>query len=176
MYSQIVHVRQNASLLMILKLNVKRLEILGVPLDYDLSFNSYVSKIFSKCSKLVYLMSKFRRYLNVEQSLRAYTTIVRPIIECFPTLLMGASQKNINTFESIQNRAIRIILSAQRRFSITTGCILLNLSTLASRRDFLFAKFIKNKFLKKKASNLLIQLIESSPTHNRALRFNHNFY
>jgi hypothetical protein len=151
------------------------LTLLGVTLDSSLSFNPHVTNLVSKASKLIYLTSKFRKYLNVEQALKAYTAIVRPSLEYCPSILLDTTQKNLALLEGAQNRAIRIIVSAPRQFSVTSGRLLLNLPTLASRRRYLFAKFIKYKLSKFKASNLLLELLKNSSSHNLSLRRKHTY-
>jgi hypothetical protein len=152
----------------------KTLSLLGVTLDSHLTFDHHISAMCAKTSRLVYLTSKFRKYLNVDEALRTYSTIVRPCLEYCPSLLLNISQRNSNLVEGIQNRAIRIILSAPRKFSITSGRLLLNLPTLSSRREYLFAKFIEYKLSKLKASRQLLKLVRSSSSHSRSLRSKHH--
>jgi exonuclease III len=149
------------------------LSILGVTLDPALTFSLHTKNIVSKANKLVYLSSKFRKFLNVEQAIKIFQTIIRPIMEYCSSLLLNTSVLNIRQIELTQNRAIRIILSAPRIFSVTTGRTLLNLPTLKSRRQYLFCKFIHSKLLKGRASRYLLELLAETTSHNHSLRSSH---
>lgn len=150
--------------------SVGTLSVLGVQLDSELSFAPHIDSVCRKASSLVYLSSKFRKYLNVEQARLAYTSIVRPVLEYCSSLFLNTSQRNILALERVQNRAIRIILTAPVKFSVTSGRILLNLPTLISRRKYLFHKFVHKKVLNKKASHYIIKAVETSRSHNLSLR------
>lgn len=146
------------------------IELLGVILDQKLSFTPYIQAITSKAYKRIYLLSRFKKFLNLEQTLCTYSTIIRPILEYCSSIILDTSKKNSYALEMVQNRAIRLILNAPRRFSITTGRTLLNLPTLESRRSYLFHKFVHLKFLKHKASNYLLSLPDRLNSHTRTLR------
>ena len=151
------------------------LNILGITLDPLLTFSPHIKNMVSKANKLIHLSSKLHKFLNVEQAIALFKSIVRPTLEYCPSLLLHISSKNSQQIEKIQNRAIRIILSAPKKFSITTGRALLNLPTLKSRRQYLFNKFIKKKLLKGHASRHLLQIFSNAHSHNRTLRSSHNF-
>ena len=55
-------------------------------------------------------------------------------------------KKVTEIIEKLQNKAIRIIVSAPKRFSVTTGRSILNLPKLQSRRQYyLFHNFTHKK-------------------------------
>ena len=146
------------------------LKILGVILDSNLTFTSQIENITKKSNKLLYLISRAKKYMNVEQALTAYKTTIRPILEYCFSIYMLNSQKNSNALEKVQNKAIRVILSAPSRFSVTTGRLLLNLHTLTSRRNYLFHKFVHKRIAKRKVSKHILLIINNSSHHNRSLR------
>ena len=92
--------------------------------------------------------------MNVEESLKTYKIIVRPILEYCSAIYLDTIQKVTETIEKVQNKAIRIIVSAPKKFSITTGRVLLNLPTLQSRRQYLFHNFTHKKLQKTKLPNI----------------------
>ena len=110
--------------------------------------------------------------MNVEESLKTYKTIVRPILEYCSAIYLDTTQKVTGTIEKVQNRAIRIIVSAPKKFSVTTGRLLLNLPTLLSRRQYLFHNFTHKKVAKNKASKHILNLVQKSRKHQRCLRSN----
>ena len=85
---------------------------------------------------------------------------------------LDSTQKVTETIEKVQNKAIRIIVSAPKKFSVTTGRSLLNLPTLQSRRLYLFHKFTHKKVAKNKASKHILNLVQKSNKHKRCLRSN----
>jgi hypothetical protein len=149
------------------------MSLLGVKIDSELSFSPHIESLSKRANGLVYLTSRFRRYLNVEQAKLTYTSIVRPILEYCSSLFLTTSQKNASSLERVQNRAIRIILSAPRSFSVTSGRALLNLPTLASRRKYLFHKFLHQRLIKRKVSRYILNLSDNCKSHSLSLRRKH---
>jgi hypothetical protein len=137
---------------------------------YRIEYRSIHRIYIVTAAKLVYLFSKFRRFLNVEQSLNTYKSIIRPVLEYCPSILLATSDKNTDLIERLQNRVIRVIVQTPSRFSITNGRRFLNLSTLKSGRIYLFNKFVYKKFKLQKCAHLLITLSQELKSHQRSLR------
>ena len=76
------------------------------------------------------------------------------------------------TLEKVQNKAIRIITSAPKQFSVTSGRLLLNLHTLHSRRNCLFHIFVKSRVHKGRASKHILHLVSKSNRHTQSLSNN----
>jgi hypothetical protein len=151
------------------------LTLLGVTLDSGLTFGAQIDKLTSKVNSLIHLSSKFKRFLNIEQATSLYTAIVRPSLEYCSSLLLNITLKLSNKLEYIQNRAIRVILSAPRKFSVSLGRLLINLPTLSSRRKYLFTNFVHYKLTKLKASKHLLLMVDSCKSHRISLRTRHSF-
>jgi len=79
-----------------------------------------------------------RRNVNIRNSQvkqRAYTSLVRPILEYSSTVWDPYTSTAINKIEAVQRRAARVITSQyQRTASVTAMLAELNLQTLAERR------------------------------------------
>ena len=148
------------------------INVLGVTLDTNLSFQTHATETATKANKIVYLLSKLKKYMNVEDSLKTYKILIRPILEYCSAIYLDATQKVTETIEKVQNKAIRIIVSAPKKFSVTTGRSLLNLPTLQSRRQYLFHNFTHKKVAKNKASKHILNLVQKSNKHQRCLRSN----
>lgn len=149
------------------------IKLLGVEIDSRLAYTNHISDLTKKANKLIYLLAKTRRFLTTEQALTTYTSIIRPILEYCPTLLLNLSLKLSRTIELLQNNAIRIITRAPRILPLTCSRTILNLHTLHSRRKYLFHKFISSKFIKGKASIYLLNLCFQHCTRNLATRSQH---
>ena len=110
--------------------------------------------------------------MNVAESLETYKIIVRPILEYCSAIYLDTIQKVTETIEKVQNKAIRIIVSAPKKFSITTGRVLLNISPQQSRRQYLFYNFTHKKVAKYKAFKHILNLVQKSNKHRHCLRSN----
>jgi len=145
------------------------LNLLGVILDSELSLTPQANATASKANKMVYLLSKLKKYMTVENSLKTYKSLIRPIVEYCSSLYLDGLAKKSETLEKVQNKAIRIITSAPKQFSVTSGRLLLNLHTLHSRRNFLFHKFVKSRVHKCRAFKHILHLVSKSNRHTRSL-------
>jgi len=110
--------------------------------------------------------------MTVENSLKTYKSLIRPIVEYCSSLYLDGLAKHSDTLEKVQNKAIRIITSAPKQFSVTSGRLLLNLHTLHSRRNFLFHNFVKSRVHKGRASKHILHLVSKSNRHTRSLHSN----
>lgn len=146
------------------------LKVVGIILDSHLNFNEHVQQTVNKTSKMMYLLNKTRKYLNISLAKHFYTSYIRCKLEYCSNLFLNLSSKNKLSLEAIQNRAIRIILRAPKIFSVTDGRRVLNLHTLESRRRYLFVRFITRKLLKNKCSPYLTDLLKQQPCHSLSLR------
>mgnify|MGYP001796919181 CR=1 FL=1 len=66
--------------------------------------------------------------MNVD-SLTTNKILIQPILECCSAIYLDATQKVTETIERVQNKAIRIIVSAPKIFSDTTSRSILSLPT-----------------------------------------------
>jgi hypothetical protein len=146
------------------------IKLLGVILDQHLSLKTYVESLVLKSNRVLFCLSKIRKFVNPSHLLQAYKSYVRPILEYCSSLLLNTSDYNSNLLELCQNRAIRIILGTNSFFSISTGREILNLSTLGDRRRATFDRFVNNATLGKNTSFFILKLINSCKMHNRVLR------
>ena len=136
-----------------------------------LSFKDHVSQTTrTKCNNLVYVLRKIRRLITCEEAKLIYTSIIRPKIEHCCSLFLEVSSTLSRKIESVQNKAIRAICNAPRKFSVTNGRRLLNLHTLCSRRFYFFRNLV-HKVQCGLASSELYQLIENVSSHQMKLRF-----
>ena len=52
-----------------------------VTLDTNLSFQPDATDTTTKANRIVYLLPKLKKYMNVEDSLKAHKILIRPILE-----------------------------------------------------------------------------------------------
>ena len=77
-------------------------KILGVSVDNNLSWK--------KISSYLWLLSRIKEYLNIEQRTQFYKTYIQPHIDYCNLVWGGTSQINIERKFRLQKRACRIIL------------------------------------------------------------------
>ena len=86
--------------------------------------------------------------MNIEEKLKTYKILVRPILEYCSAIYLETAQKTTDTTQTVQNKAIRIIISAPRKFPVTTGRTLLNLSKLHSKEYTYFKNLFQKQGIK----------------------------
>lgn len=93
------------------------IKYLGVWLDTRLKFHTHVQKTVSKfhtCLKLLYSLLNKNSKLNQENKKLLYTSIIRPIITYAPPVLTMTSKTQQTKLQRLQNKCIRLILTADR--------------------------------------------------------------
>ena len=87
---------------------------MGVTLDTNLSFQTHATETATKANKIVYLLSKLKKYMNVEDSIKTYEILIRSILGCCSAIYLDATQKVTEIIEKVQNKTIMIIVSATK--------------------------------------------------------------
>ena len=70
------------------------INVLGVTLDTNLSFQTHATGTATKANKIVYLLSKLKKYMNVEDSLKTYKILIRPILEYCSAIYLDVTQRS----------------------------------------------------------------------------------
>ena len=73
--------------------NRSTMSVLGILLDSGLTFTPHIEAICHKANSLIYLSSKLRKFLTIEQASLVYTSIIRPTVEYCSSLFLEVSQK-----------------------------------------------------------------------------------
>ena len=91
---------------------VKHFKTLGVTLQDDLKWNIHTSNLCKKGSHRLFFLKRLKKCsVEPEELLGFFNTCVRPVLEyAAPVWATGIHQYEIDNLESIQKRAIRIIL------------------------------------------------------------------
>ena len=144
------------------------IKMLGIFIDSSLTYNYHIQQLTKQVSSRIYVLRKIRKYLNYEESLAIYKSLIRSRLEYCSALLGSCSLTNISKLESCQNKAIRVICRAPAQFSITQARTILGISSLSERRSHYFSKIIS--LISKQPDTLLYQRLHHGPTHDRDLR------
>ena len=87
---------------------------LGIWLDTKLNFNDYFKKIYRRLTVSLYAMKKIKNFLSFETMKLLYYSFFHSHLEFSSTFLMLTSNKNIDKIESLQKKAIRLLMGLPR--------------------------------------------------------------
>lgn len=79
-------------------------------LDNCLSFKRYIDKTIASCNRLLFSLSRVRRYITPHIAIQIFKSLIMSKLNYGGVLCMGASQRNLNRLQKSQNRALRICL------------------------------------------------------------------
>ena len=89
--------------------NVSVYHYLGIDLDKHMTFDKLVDATFNKANQKLHLLKKIRPFISISVAAQVYKSHVLPILDYGDFLVDSCTQNKINTLDSIQNRAVRII-------------------------------------------------------------------
>ena len=108
---------------------------LGIELDSKLSWNSHVNNITKRATNVLNLVRRDLYSCPENTKAKAYTTIVRPILEYASTVWDPHQANHIKKLEAIQRRAARFVKRDYDRHSSVSDMLQdLNWPTLQERR------------------------------------------
>ena len=137
-----------------------RINLLGVIITSDLRWNENTAQICKKANKKFYILRNLgKSRQKTELLLSAWKVLIRPITEyAAPLWQSGLSNKDISKLESLQKKAVGMILGTcyidHKRYYKVKGQLVsyesalnhLDLLTLAERREVLTTKFAMQTF------------------------------
>lgn len=90
---------------------------LGVILNKELEFTRQMNENLKRANHKIYLLSKFRSFLDKKMALNLYKTMVLPFIEFANAMLLGSSVKDKKRAQKMQNRGLRLALGRNKYYS-----------------------------------------------------------
>lgn len=126
---------------------------LGVHITNNLSWKHHINSVTCKANRVLGFMRRNFYMAPVDLKKLLYITYVRPHLEYASSIWDPGNITLVNELESIQNRAVRFILSDYRRTaSVTNMKSIINIPLLATRRKIsrlvLFHKIYNNSLLR----------------------------
>ncbi len=120
---------------------VSNYKLLGVYLNEDLSWNTYIDYIFKKACKRLYSL-RILRGAGVASSsiLKVYLTIIRPVLEYAVPVWQSISSTLSDKLETIQKRALKIIFPSAETY--LEALQLAGIDNLADRRTIICKKYM----------------------------------
>jgi hypothetical protein len=107
---------------------------LGVIFQSNLRFDDHIKEKTEKAGKILGAIKYLLHSAPTNSRLLAYTSLCRPILEYADTVWDPTTIQQIDSIESIQNRAVRFISNLKGRESLTAAKEQLCLDSLADRR------------------------------------------
>jgi hypothetical protein len=93
---------------------------LGVRLDSQLNFSSYISMLLSLCYKQVANIGKIRRYLTVDEIKSLVHALIMCRVDGCNSILYGISEFELSRLQRLQNSCARLIYG-KRKFDRVSG-------------------------------------------------------
>jgi len=154
---------------------VVSIKYLGVIIDQSLKFSENSANIVKKMSSKVGFITRNKRKFDRETRLILYKSIVAPQIDYCSSILMLANQSEIYELQKVQNRAMRLILDADRYMRI--GDMLAATKLLDVKQRLIYNVLvlmykIKNNLLPSYLCSMLQTVGDSQPYN---LRNNNDF-
>ena len=87
-------------------------KLLGVKIDSHLCWGKQVDLVCSKISSRIYLLSKIKKFLNLESRKLYYSGFILPLMDYCCVIWGNCYTENLNRILKLQKRAARLILDA----------------------------------------------------------------
>jgi hypothetical protein len=85
-------------------------KLLGIKIDSNLNWKNQINQICSKISSKIYLLSKIKKYLNLESRQLFYSGYILPLIDYCCVVWGNCSNEGLNRILKLQKRTARLIL------------------------------------------------------------------
>ena len=142
----------------IFKKSEPHIEILGIYVDQDLSWQKQIKRIKRNAMGKIRNLNRIFHLLPIKHRINLYNAIVSPQFDYGDVLWGGCSKKLSNSLQRIQNFAVKSILGKKRRYSNKKCYKKLKLLTLDQRRAIHLSVFAHKTLLNKSSKNLHFQL------------------
>jgi hypothetical protein len=85
-------------------------KLLGIKIDSNLNWKNQIDKVCSKISSKIYLLSKIKKYLNLESRQLFYSGYILPLIDYCCVVWGNCSNEGLNRIFKLKKRTARLIL------------------------------------------------------------------
>lgn len=128
--------------------NVENFKYLGVMIDKNLDFRCHAEMIKSKIGKRVGLLGRLSSKMTYDSKLIFLKSLILPLYDNCASVLMMVDDKLLVQIQRSVNKAMRIVLKANRRSNIEEMMMKLNISSVHDR-IFLNSLKLVNKTIQK---------------------------
>ena len=109
---------------------------LGVWFDSTLSMSSHISNIVKACNIQLMNLWRIAKKLSMSLKIKLVNTLIHSRLDYCNGLLYGASKKDLNRLQKIQNSAVRFIYGTRKRRGVTQKRRNLHFLPIQSRIQF----------------------------------------
>ena len=156
---------------------VKSYKCLGLELDEGLTWESHVSAIVSKVSKVIGVLRRLKRFLPLSALVLIYNSLILPHFDYCSVIWDNLAKDLGQKLQRMQNRAARIITGSDYYTRSSEILRSLNWTNLEDRRALQFKKIMYKTANNMVPSYLTNKFIRTSSVHKHNLRgANHNFF
>ena len=132
---------------------VNHFNYLGIKLDRTLTFEMHACETIRMVAHKLYLLSRVRKYINIQQAITIYRSMIVPYFDYGDIFLSNINLKTIDKLQKLQNRALRICLALDGRSNVNELHNICNINKLSHRRhvhllNFSFHRAQDMRFLK----------------------------
>ena len=124
---------------------VTHFNYLGIKLDNSLTFEQHASETIRMVAHKLYLLSKVRKYINIQQAITIYRSMTVPYFDYGDIFLININLKTIDKLQKLQNRALRLCLALDGRSNVNELHNTCNINKLVHRRHTHFLNFAYNR-------------------------------
>ena len=114
------------------------MKYLGMYINNSLNWNDHVRLTKNKVMPVVWNFAKIRHLIDLNTARVFYISIIRPLLEYAAPVIHNMSTTNVNIFEKIQNKCLRIIAQSPPQKSSHILRKQLNIPTITDRRNYLY--------------------------------------
>ena len=91
---------------------------LGITIDNCLNFNKHVQTTSHSTVHKIFLLNRYRFYIDQDSSSRTYKTMIQPIFTYGNVIYSATNLKNLDHLQKVQNRGLRVCVRPEVRVSI----------------------------------------------------------
>jgi hypothetical protein len=96
-------------------------KLLGIKIDSNLNWKNQIDQICSKISTTIYLLSKIKKYLNLESRQLFYTGYILPLIDYCCVVWGNCSNEGLNRILKLQKKNSKIDIRSRSHITICTS-------------------------------------------------------
>lgn len=115
---------------------VSEVKYLGVTIDKNLNFSAHIDYMSKKIGSKIGLLRRVGADMTPIMRCVIYKAVIAPVFEYCASILVGANKSDLQHLQTLQNRAMRIILRCGKRTRIVDMLEALQFMNIQQRIDF----------------------------------------
>ena len=93
---------------------VDKIKYLGVIIDNRLNFKDNFDYVCKKIARKVYFLGSIRKNISFKTSIHVFNVVIKPYFEYCPSILFLGNKQMMDRLQKLQNKAMRVILKANK--------------------------------------------------------------